>query len=193
MIQIVVLNKRHDKWVINNMMLKILFACVVCLPYVSCFTVKSVNFNESNVKTDPAKFFVGNTMSYGVSETRNGKPASEITTQTTGTVKDGIVCIEQDLFPGNGEKNHRSWQLKQIDAEHYEATANDIEGVAKGKLTGNYFTWTFRLKVNRGLIKHVSMSQHMYLMPDGKTMIIRSVIRKFGIIVREITEQFKKV
>ena len=36
------------------------------------------------------------------------------------------------------------------------------------------------------------MSQFMYVMPDGKTMIIRSVLRKFGIVIVQITEQFVK-
>ena len=174
------------------MTIKILLACAVCAAVASCSTLKPTAFNNSTVKADPVKFFVGKTKSYGVTEARNGKPASQITTETEGIVKDGVVYIEQDLYPGNGKKNHRTWQLKQIDEHHLEATANDIEGTARGELNGNYFTWTFRLKVNRGLIKHVRMSQHMYLMPDGETMIIRSVLRKFGIIVLEITEQFKK-
>jgi hypothetical protein len=38
----------------------------------------------------------------------------------------------------------------------------------------------------------VNITQHMYLMGDGKTLIIRSVFRKFGFIVTEITEQFHK-
>lgn len=167
-------------------------AGILCLSIISCSTLKPTAFNNSIVKADPVKFFVGHTESYGVSEARSGKPISQITTQTDGVLKDGVVCIEQDLYPGNGKKNHRSWQLKQIDEHHLEATANDIEGTAMGELNGNYFTWTFRLKVKRGVIKHVKMSQHMYLMPDGQTMMIRSVIRKFGIIVQEITEQFRK-
>jgi starvation-inducible outer membrane lipoprotein len=36
------------------------------------------------------------------------------------------------------------------------------------------------------------LSQTMYLMPDGKTLIIRSIIRKFGVLVTQITEQFQK-
>ncbi len=36
------------------------------------------------------------------------------------------------------------------------------------------------------------MSQNMYVIPHGKTMIIRSVLRKFGFIVAQITEQFVK-
>ena len=68
-----------------------------------------------------------------------------------------------------------------------------IAGTARSELCGNYFTWRFRLKVaDKGPIRHVNMSQCMYLMPDSKTLVIHSVIRKFGFIVREMTEQFHK-
>lgn len=175
------------------MKIKLIFPVVVCIFATSCASLKPAAFNNNEAKLDPVAFFGGNTSSYGVVESRAGKPSTGITTHTKGTVKDGIVYIEQDLLPENGKPNHRSWQLKQLDAHHVEATANDISGKATGELYGNYFTWTFRLKLqNRGLVKHVRMSQYMYLMPDGKTLMIRSVIRKFGFIVTEISEVFKK-
>ncbi len=164
-----------------------------CIGATSCASLKPTAFKDNTAKLDPVAFFGGNTSSYGVMESRGGKPTIGITTHTKGTVKDGVVYIEQDLLPENGKTNHRSWQLRQIDLNHVEATASDISGKARGELYGNYFTWTFRLKLeNRGLIKHVRMSQYMYLMPDGETLMIRSVIRKFGFIVTEISEVFKK-
>lgn len=175
-------------------MFKILLPIAICIIATSCSTLKPVAFENNTPKLDPVAFFGGKTKSYGVMESRVGKPTAQITTETTGTVKDGKLFIEQDLFPGNGKKNHRSWQLKQIDEHNVQSTANDIDGTAKGKLYGNYFTWTFRLKLkDRSFIKHVRMQQHMYLMPDGQTLIIRSIIKKFGLIVTQITEEFKKV
>lgn len=142
---------------------------------------------------DPVQFFVGHTKSLGVVENRGGKPTIRITTETTGVMKDGVLNIEQDLYPEGGKKNHRSWKLRRVDEQHMVATANDIDGTAHGLLNGNEFSWTFRLKLSeRKFIKHVRMSQHMYLMPDGQTMIVRSVLRKFGFVVAQITEQFRK-
>ena len=158
-----------------------------------CSSLKPESFKSTQPKLDPVKFFGGHTHSSGVLESKSGKPSTRITTNTTGVFSDGILKIEQDLFPENGKKNHRSFNLKITDANHVEGTGSDISGIAHGFLYGNYFTWTFRLKIaNKGLVQHVTMTQFMYLMPDGKTMIIRSVIRKFGIIVKQITEQFHK-
>ncbi len=175
------------------MNLKVITPIALCIFATSCASLKPTAFKDNAAKLDPVAFFGGNTSSYGVMESRAGKPTVGIITHTKGTVKDGIVYIEQDLLPENGKTNHRSWQLKQIDAHRVEATASDINGKATGELYGNYFTWTFRLKLqNRGLVKHVRMSQYMYLMPDGETLMIRSVIRKFGFIVTEISEVFTK-
>ncbi len=35
------------------------------------------------------------------------------------------------------------------------------------------------------------MTQHMYLQPDGRTMINRDTIRKFGIAIAGVTEEFR--
>ena len=158
-----------------------------------CASMKPAAFENGEPKLDPVKFFGGRTRSTGVIETRGGKPSARITTKTTGKLKDGLLYIEQDLYPEGQKKNHRVFILHQIDEHHVDATADDIDGVAHGLLYGNEFSWTFRRKMaNRKFIKHVRMSQTMLLMPDGKTMIIRSVIRKFGIVVAQITEEFQQ-
>ena len=167
--------------------------CFSCLAF-SCKSLKSAHFESSRPLLKPENFFVGHTKSYGVVETHGGKPSAQINTETHGTLKDGIIYIEQDLMTEGKKKNHRSWKMHQIDAHHVEATANDIVGTARGELYGNYFTWTFTLKLSpHNPIKRVRMTQTMYLQPDGRTLIIRSVLRKFGIIVAQITESFEKV
>ena len=155
--------------------------------------MKPADFEKGYTNSDPVKFFIGKTHSDGVVENPGGKPTTRIKTETVGTLKDNVIDIEQDLYPEGSKKNHRSWQLRQTDEHHVDATANDIDGIAHGLLYGNNFSWTFRLKLpQRNFIKHLCMSQNMYLMPDGNTMIIRSVLRKFGFIVVQITETFQK-
>lgn len=174
---------------ISNTLITISFLFLIS----GCASMKPASFEKGNSSKKSIEFFIGKTSSDGVIENRGGKPTARITTQTVGVLKDSIIYIEQDLFPEGGKKNHRSWQLRPIDEHHVDATANDIDGTAHGLLYGNVFSWTFRLKfAHRKFIKHARMSQTMYLMPDGETMIIRSVIRKFSFVVAQITEQFKK-
>ena len=166
---------------------------LVLFVVASCSSLKPENFSNGTPTLDPVKFFGGHTHSTGVLESRSGKPAERITTKTEGVYANGILSMEQDLHSENSKPTHRNFKLKIIDAHHVDATGSDVDGTAHGELYGNYFTWSFRLKVaDKGLVKHVNMTQCMYLMPDGKTLIIRSIIRKLGIIVTEITEQFHK-
>lgn len=163
------------------------------LVLASCSSLKPESFSSTTPVIDPVKFFGGHTHSTGVIESRSGKPVERITTQTAGVFANGILSMEQDLHSEDSKPSHRNFNFKIIDAHHVDATGSDITGTAHGELYGNYFTWSFRLKVaDKGLVQHATMTQCMYLMPDGKTLIIRSIIRKFGLIVREITEQFHK-
>lgn len=172
---------------------KYFFALSALVLFASCASLKPAAFAKGEPKLEPISFFGDRTRSSGVLENHGGNPTAKITTETTGNLKDGVLSLEQDLYPEDGKKNHRSWQLRRIDEHHVDATANDIDGTAHGLLYGNAFTWTFRLKIaDRKFIRHVRMQQNMYLMPDGKTLLIRSVIRKFGIVVMQITEQFVK-
>ncbi|MEO7264371.1 MAG: DUF3833 family protein [Ferruginibacter sp.] len=168
-------------------------ALLLLFVLAGCSTLKPESFTSSTPILDPVKFFGGHTHSAGVMEARSGKPSVRITTKTAGVFTNGILSIEQDLYPENENQNHRSFNLKLTDSHHVEGTGSDIAGTARGELYGNYFTWSFRLKIaGKGLVKHVNMTQYMYLIPDGKTLIIRSVVRKFGIIVKQITEPFDK-
>lgn len=169
----------------------VIYTCVII--FSGCATMKPAIVEKGDTKIDPVKFFIGRTHSSGVIENPGGKPKIRITTETMGIIKDSIIYIEQDLYPEGEKKNHRTFKLRQTDEHHVEATADDIAGTAQGLLFGNEFSWTFRRKLEgRKIIRHVRMSQNFYLMPGGKTMIIRSVIRKFGFVVAQITEQFSK-
>jgi hypothetical protein len=159
----------------------------------SCSSLKPEKFKGSEPRLDLMEFFTGHTHSSGVMEARNGKPSDQIVTKNVGILTNGVLKMEQDVIPENGEKSHRSFQLKRINEHHVESTGSDITGKTIGTFYGNYFTWSYRLKLaDKGFVKHVNITQHMYLMGDGKTLIIRSVFRKFGFIVTEITEQFHK-
>ena len=158
-----------------------------------CAATKPEAFKDGTPVLDPVAFFTGHVHSTGFFEHRGGMPARRITTETTGILKDSVLYVEQDLAPEGGRRWHRSWQLYKTDVHHINATANDMLGSAHGLAYGNVFRWSFRLALSPGNpLKNVRMTQAMYLQPDGRSLIIRSVIRKAGIVVAQVTEQFWK-
>ena len=142
---------------------------------------------------DPLRFFTGHTLSNGVFENRCAEPTQAVRTETWGRVVRGELRLEQDLYIGHRPRQRRSWRLRRIDQTRFEATANDLRGTARGRIKGRYFTWTFTLATKPGNpLLNVRMTQHMYFQPDGRTMINRSIIRKLGLQVASVTEQFRR-
>lgn len=143
---------------------------------------------------DPVKFFTGHTRSTGVLENRGGAPTDRVTTETHGRWVGDTLHLEQDLAFGSGKKQHRSWRIRRLDAHHFEATANDVVGTIRGEAYGNAFHWSFTLALSPGNpLANVRMSQWMYLQPDGETMLNHTTIRKAGIVVAQVSEQFRRL
>jgi hypothetical protein len=150
-------------------------------------------FATPSPKLDPIHFFTGETRSVGVFENARGIPTETVRTRTRGRLKGGVLYLEQDLFVGRRPRQHRSWQVWRVDAHHFAATANDMIGQARGEAFGNSFRWTFTLATRPGNpLFNVRMQQHMYLQPDGRTLVNRTVIRAFGVTAGGVTEQFQR-
>lgn len=150
-------------------------------------------FKGGRPEFQPTAFFTGRTSSFGVMENRGGAPKEIVRTETVGKWVGDTLRLEQDLFLGDAKPQHRSWQIRKLDAHRYEATANDIVGTARGEAYGNVFHWSFTLALSPGNpLANVRMSQWMYLQPDGKTMVNHTTVRKLGIVVAQVTEQFHR-
>ncbi len=166
---------------------------VVPLALGSCTTMKVSDFQSGTRTFQPTQFFTGRTSSTGVMENRGGTPREIVTTETKGHWEGATLILEQELVLGGSKRQHRSWRIRKLDAHHFEATANDLVGTAHGEAYGNVFHWSFTLALSSGNpLANVGMTQWMYLQPDGRTMINHSVIRKFGFVVAQVTEQFRR-
>ena len=157
-----------------------------------CASMKVSDFANERPLLDPVDYFTGKTASSGVRENRGGAPQEMVKTWTSGSRQGEVLVLEQDLQLGQ-TKQHRSWRIRRLDAHHFSATANDLVGTATGEAYGNVFTWSFTLALSPGNpLANVRMTQWMYLQPDGRTLVNHSTIRKLGIVVAQVTEEFRK-
>ena len=142
---------------------------------------------------DPVAFFTGRTTSEGVMENNVTGSKRRVTTKTRSHWEGATLRLEQDLAFSDGTRQHRSWRIRKMDAHHYEATANDIVGTARGESSGNTFHWSFTLAVSPGnSLANVRMTQSMYLQPDGRSLINHTTVSKLGIPVAHVTETFRR-
>ena len=173
----------------------LLFAAILSLLPLTHATAEnpSPTVADPSPAFDPMVFFTGHVRSWGVFENGRGAATEIIKTDCWGRMIHGELRMEQDLYFGNHPRQHRSWRMRRLDAHHFEATANDLIGIARGESSGNAFVWSFTLATKPGhLLYNVRMTQRMYFQPDGRTMINRDTIRKFGFLLAEVTEEFRK-
>lgn len=158
-----------------------------------CSALKPADFAGQEPAFDPLVFFTGKTESTGVMENRRGVPVKRVKTTTDGRWRDGVLHLEQKLVFDDDTPTRRSWKLRRIDSHRFEGTANDMVGTAQGEAHGPMFHWSFILATKPGnALANVRMSQWMHLQPDGRTMVNNTTITKAGIVLRQVTEQFRK-
>ena len=89
-----------------------------------------------------------------------------------------------------GKETIRDWHLRRLGNNHFQATANDLIGTASGSTSGRTLHWTWILATEPGNdLLNITMDQWMYLADNG-TLLNRTIIRKFGVRLAEISEQF---
>jgi hypothetical protein len=164
-----------------------LLALAACSPPV---TVE--RFAGSGPQMDPVRFFSGHVTSWGVIENRSGEPTARITTDCVGRPDgpDGLVMVQRLEREGQ-PPTQREWHMRRIAPGRFEATAGDMVGTATGEAAGRAFAWRWTLATAPGNpLLNVSMRQWMYAQDDG-SVLIRTIISKLGVILAEVTEQFR--
>ena len=110
-----------------------------------------------------------------------------------GTWKSPTEGVLDERFTySDGETQRRVWTLKRQSDGTWQGTADDVVGVAIGKVAGNALHWKYvlRLPVD-GKEYLVNFDDWMWLL-DEQSMMNRSVMSKFGVDLGEVTLFFKK-
>jgi hypothetical protein len=148
------------------------------------------DFAKSPTHFELDRYFVGHTRSWGVFENNDGNPRRYFTCDNRGRRDgDGDVALVQHFQFSDGKKQMRIWHIHRVDATHWEATANDMAGVAKGTGSGNAFYWEYTITIDRkDPLATVHVRQWMYQPEGTDDLMTRLVITKWGIALFEVSE-----
>jgi hypothetical protein len=164
--------------------------CAVLLVAGCAAPLRPQAFVNTVPKFDPVTFWSGRTTSWGVIENRGGAPTAIITTRTEATAEgvNGLHMVQHVM--SDGKDTVRDWHIRRLGKGLFEASANDMVGTARGSASGRTLHWTWTLATKPGnCFLNVSMEQWMYLADNG-TLMNRTIIRKFGVRLVEVSEQF---
>lgn len=143
-------------------------------------------------KLDPMQFFSGKTQAWGMFQKRGGEVVKRFVVDMTGTVDGDKLTLDEQFSYSDGSKQQRIWTLRRQPDGSWRGTASDVVGEARGELAGNAFHWSYvlRLPVD-GKTWEVHFDDWMYQL-DGKTMVNRASMSKFGFELGQVTLFFRK-
>ncbi len=173
--------------------MKKLLPLLAALALSGCASVKTEHFAEGRPKFVPMAYFAGHTYSWGVFENRAGNPSKRFTTDCHGHREGDAFVLDQTFTYEDGSKQQRHWRIRRLDIHRYEATANDVVGTGTGEAYGNAFHWEYTVALRPGNpLFNVRLKQWMYLQPDGRTVLNRGSVNKFGVEIAQVAESFQR-
>ena len=170
-----------------------LAALLLAWGLAGCASVPPEHFAGTKPAFDPVAYFTGHTHSWGVFENRAGEPSRSFTTDCVGRTEGGALRLDQTFTYEDGRTQERHWTIHRMDAHRYEATANDVVGMGMGEAYGNAFHWEYTVALKPGNpLYDVRLRQWMYLQADGRTVLNRGSVNKFGVEVAQVAETFRR-
>ncbi len=175
------------------MKLKVLFTAALTAVLAACGHVDVTHYAKEKPELEMSSFFNGTIDAWGMFQKRSGEVARrfEVEIQASWKSPDEGTLDERFIY-SDGEKQRRVWTLKRQSDGSWLGTADDVVGVATGRISGNALHWTYvmRLPVD-GKEYLVNFDDWMWQM-DDLSMMNRSTMSKFGFDLGEVTLFFRK-
>ncbi len=173
--------------------MKKLYYLIIIIFLTGCANqMKPIDFKNQKPRLIIEEYLSGNVKAWGVLQNRSGKVTRQFKADLNGKW-DGSTLILDEIFNwSDGEKQKRQWTINKIDDHHYEGTASDVVGTAKGFSYGPAFKFEYVLLVPiKGKNIKITFDDWIF-MQDERVAINRAVMKKFGIKVAELTVMFVK-
>ena len=155
-------------------------------------TMKPIDFKGQKPRLIIEDYLSGNVKAWGILQNRSGKVTRQFSAELNGTWDGKKLILDEKFNWTDGEVQKRQWIINKIDEHHYEGTAGDVIGTAKGFSYGPAFKFEYVLLVPvKGKNIKITFDDWIFKQ-DDKVAINRATMTKFGIKVAELTVLFQK-
>ncbi|MBT1450425.1 DUF3833 family protein [Glaciecola sp. XM2] len=147
---------------------------------------------ESYENVEPAfeleSFFDGKVTAWGIVQDRSGNVVQRFIVDIDGYKEDDKLILDETFQYGVGDGPlKRVWTLTKNADGTYTGNAGDIAGPATGTSYGNAFSFAYEMDLDvDGTTYRVNFDDWFWAF-DENTMMNRSYIKKFGIVMAEVT------
>jgi hypothetical protein len=175
------------------MKFKVFLASAMVALLTACGSVDVEQYANQTPKLELSQFFTGTLDAWGIFQKRNGELARRFHVEIIATWESPDKGELDEYFTyDDGEKQRRVWTLVRQADGTWQGTADDVKGVAIGRVAGNALHWTYVLQLPvDGKVYNVNFDDWMWQL-DEHSMMNRSVMSKFGFDLGEVTLFFRK-
>ena len=174
--------------------MKTLLTVLITILLTSCSgtKMKPIDFKDQKPRLIIEDYLSGNVKAWGILQNRSGKVTRQFSARLNGTWDGKQLILNEKFNWSDGEVQKRQWIINKIDEHHYEGTAGDVVGTAKGFSYGPAFKFEYVLLVQvKGKNMKITFDDWIFKQ-DDKVAINRATMTKFGVKVAELTVLFQK-
>lgn len=151
-------------------------------------SVDGDSYKTVSPKFELESFFDGNVKAWGIVQNRSGDVVQRFIVDIDAYMQDGNLILDETFEYGVGDGPlKRVWTLSKNADGTYTGNAGDIVGPATGTSFGNAFNFAYEMDLEvDGSTYRVNFDDWFWAFNDD-TMMNRSYIKKFGIVMAEVT------
>jgi len=158
----------------------------------ACGSIDVSEYQDSEPKLDLKAFFNGELKAYGILQDRGGKVTRKFSADILASWEGNQGTLDETFYFDDGEEDKRIWKL-DLDGSSLSGTAGDVVGEANGELAGNALFWSYVLRIPyKESTLDIKIDDWLYLVTEDK-LINKSVLKKFGFRVGELTLVIEKI
>jgi len=157
-----------------------------------CAGVDVTKYESERPELKLEEYFNGTLDAWGMFQKRDSTVVKRFKVVIDAHWEGDNGVLDERFTYSDGSRQRRVWKITKTGDDSYTGQADDVVGIANGRVSGNSLHWiyTLRLPVDDDVYE-VKFDDWMYLQEDG-VMFNRSVMKKFGIRLGEVTLFFKK-
>ena len=135
---------------------------------------------------DPIAFFDGRSHGEGKLDKLIGETVA-VSVDSVGRRSGDTLVLDQSIREGDKEPRTRRWIIRRIAPALYSGSLSEAEGPVSMTIEGPRALIRYRMR-DGGL----QVEQQLALQPDGRTLLNRLAVHKFGVRVATLRETIRK-
>lgn len=171
---------------------KCLLAACLSLGLAGCAGVSVERYRAEQPVLDLTRYFNGTLDGWGMFQDRSGEVKKRFSVVIEASWQGNVGTLDEQFTWSDGTRSRRVWTITKDAEGRYRGRADDVIGEATGEAAGNALQWRYVLALPVGdTVYHVDFDDWMFLI-DERVMLNRSVMKKWGFPLGEVTLSFTR-